>query len=228
LYANWGEVRWYIKKKEFLMRSCIIAVLIAVMIVPNVLVAQEAGSFIAGIEAGFTSAMGDFRNDSLNANTGFGLGAELRYALLKHISIGPFLRYHRFGSNTESPTGNISYNFTQLGGLGRISMIDVGGGNLYVVGGGGIFEPNSHTWSPDLTTNEAFESGTFFTGGLGLSTNPFASTIYELEIRYNSGNADKISMVGIEEVTQNYKFDFFYIAMKLSFNSKGIKPEPRY
>jgi len=210
------------------MRSCIIAILIAVMIVPNALMAQEAGSFVAGIEAGFTSAMGDFRNDSLNANTGFGLGAELRYTLLKNISLGPFLRYHRFGSNTESIEGNISYNFTQYGGLGRISMFSVGGGNLYIVGGGGIFKPNSHTWAPTNTTNETFESGPFFTAGLGLSTNPFASTIYELEIRYNSGNADKISMVGIEEVTQNYQFDFIYLAMKLSFNSKGIKPQPRY
>jgi opacity protein-like surface antigen len=210
------------------MRSCIIAVLIAVMIVPNALLAQEAGSFVAGIEIGLTSALGDFRNDSLDANTGFGIGAEARYTLLKNISFGPFLRYHRFGSNISSPQGNVSYSFAQYGGLGRINMFGVGGGRLYIVGGGGLFKPNSHTWTPENTSNVSFETGQFFTAGLGLSTNPLASTIYELEIRYNSGNADKISMVGIEEVTQNYQFDFIYISMKLSFNSKGIKPEPRY
>lgn len=210
------------------MRSSIIAILIAVMIVPNVLVAQEAGSFIAGFELGFTSAMGDFRNDSLNANTGFGMGAEFRYALLKNISFGPFVRYHRFGSNISSVSGNISYNFTQFGGLGRVSMTNVGNGSLYILGGGGIFKPNSHTWTPVNTTNESFETGQFFTAGLGLSTNPFASTIYELEIRYNSGKADKKTTVGIEERTQNYQFDFIYLSMKLSFNSKGIKPQPRY
>jgi len=210
------------------MRSCIIAILIAVMIVPNVLMAQEAGSFIAGIEAGFTSAMGDFRNDSLNANTGFGMGAEIRYALLKNISFGPFLRYHRFGSNISGTSGNVSYNFTQYGGLGRISMISVGNGSLYILGGGGIFKPNSHTWTPASTINESFESGQFFAAGFGLSTDPFASTIYELEIRYNSGKADKKTTVGTAELTQNYKFDFIYLSMKLSFNSKGIKPQPRY
>jgi len=210
------------------MRSCIIAILIAVMIVPNALMAQEAGSFVAGFEVGFTSAMGDFRNDSLNANTGFGVGAEIRYALLKNISFGPFLRYHRFGSNVSSVSGNISYNFTQYGGLGRISMFKVGEGNLYIIGGGGIFKPNSHTWTPVNTINKSFETGQFFTAGLGLSTNPFATTIYELEVRYNSGNSDKKTVVGTEELTQNYLFNFLYLSMKLSFNSKGVKPQPRY
>ncbi|MCP4580281.1 MAG: porin family protein [candidate division Zixibacteria bacterium] len=210
------------------MRSSLIAILIAVMVVPNIGLAQQAGSFIAGGEVGFTSAMGDFRSDSLNANTGFGIGIELRYALLNNISFGPFFRYHRFGSNIQSSAGNTSYNFTQYGGLARINTFSLDKGKLYIIGGGGLFKPNSHLWTPDNTENIAFESGMFFTGGLGISSNPLASTIYELEVRYNMGEADPVLAIGEGDPLNAQKFDFVYVAIKLSFNSKGTKAQPRY
>ena len=207
-----------------------LALLVAIiMIFPNFGFAQEAGSFVGGFDLGITSATGDFRNDTLlDANTGFGIGVEASYYLFNGISIGPFLRYHRFGSGSQSSQGAISYNFAEYGGDLRLNFMHIQNGKIYLMGAGGLFKPKSHLWTPDYTDEFSFQSGTMFTAGLGISSNRDAATIYSLEVRYNFGNADLKYVISGNTYTDNYKFDFIYILMKLSFNSKGIQPPPRY
>lgn len=206
------------------MRFSLIAVLIALLSMANIGSAQKAGSFVAGLDVGITSAVGDFRDDTLGAGSGFGVGAELRYTLFNNFSFGPFLRYHRFGSTIQSTEGSISYNFTQYGGMAKLNLFNIDRGKIFLVGGGGIFEPTKHTWTPDFTTDESWDSGIFFMGGLGLSSNPYSATIYEFGIRYNMGDAEPpLSSSGDKQ-----RFDFIYFVVKLSFNSKGATPPPRY
>jgi hypothetical protein len=210
------------------MRNCLLAILIILVSLPCVSMAQVSGSFIAGLELGITSAVGDFR-DTLDANTGFGLGAELRYALINGLSIGPMIRYNRFGTNTQSSEGSISFNYTQYGAIAQLNLISVDKGNLYLAGGGGIFTPNSHLWAPDFTEDVSFESGQFFTVGAGLTSDPKATTLFALEVRYNKGQADlKYLNLLEQEETETFYFDSIAIMVKIGFNSKGIKPQPRY
>jgi len=211
------------------MRIRLAAAMMALLMIPATGLTQQAGSVVGGIEFGITSALGEFRTDTLKAGTGVGLGVELRYTLIQNFSIGPFVKYQRFGSTIQSGSGHISYNFPQYGGLARLNIFNVGGGKFYLLGGGGIFKPNLHVWAPESTIDEPSESGTFFAGGIGICSDPYAKTIYELEIRYNTGNADykSIDLSGVETTT-NYKYDFLYVAIKLSFNSKGITSPPRY
>jgi len=210
------------------MRNCLIAILILVVSIPCISEAQKAGSILAGLEVGITSAVGDFRSDSLEAGTGVGFGADLKYTILNGFSLGPFIRYSRFGSSIQSSEGNISYNFVQYGGMAKFNVMDVSGGKLYVTGGGGVFTPKRHTWTTDYTVDESFESGTFFTGGIGLSSNPNYTTIYEFEIRYQIGKADYETTILGTTTTETFNFDCIYIGAKLSFNSKGAAREPRY
>jgi hypothetical protein len=199
-------------------------ILLVLLLIPVTGFAQKAGSFIAGMDIGMTSASGDFSGEPLNSSTGFGIGAELRYTLINNISFGPFIKYNRFGSDIQSGSNRYSYNFTQYGGLLRFNMVSVDSGKFYLLGGGGIFTPIKHTWATDFTTDEVFEQGNFFMGGIGICTNPYAATVFEIEFRYNTGEADLIT----DLETETHNFDFFYLAMKLSFNSKGFKPTPRY
>lgn len=207
------------------MKKAVIAIMVAVMIIPGLCYAQKAGSFLAGFDLGLTAATGDFRSDSLSSSNGFGFGGELRYTLLNDLSFGPFIRYHRFGSEINDGSGRYSYNFSQIGIMARYNIVDVDSGKLYLVGSGGTFTPNVHLWTTDYTEDEAYESGIFYAGGIGICTNPYASTIYELEFRYNMGDAEPKSNSGSVESSN---FEFFYITMKISFNSKGFKPSPRY
>lgn len=211
------------------MRFCLVTVIVMLLSFSSVSVAQNAGSYIAGLDIGITSAIGDFKSDTLNAGGGFGLGAELRYTLFQDFSFGPFIRYYRFGGNTQSTEGNISYNFTQYGGLAKYNMFNVDKGKIYLVGGGGIFKPNLHLWTPDYITDDSWDSGMFFMGGLGLSSNPQATTIFEFEVRYNIGDADYITSYPVgDDTIENFKFDFLYFVFKISFNSKGNEVSPRY
>ena len=206
------------------MRFSLIAVLVVVLSFSSIGQAQKAGSFVAGLDVGITSAVGDFRDDTLEAGSGFGIGAELRYTLFNSFSFGPFIRYHRFGSNIQSTEGSFSYNFTQYGGMAKLSMFNVDKGKIYLVGGGGIFTPVEHVWTPDFTSDEEWDTGMFFMGGLGLSSNPYSATIYEFEIRFNMGDAEP----KISGTSEKQRFDFVYFVIKLSFNSKGITAPPRY
>jgi len=210
------------------MKVSLVAILAVIMIFSTLGFAQEAGSLVGGIDVGITSAMGGFRTDTLSAGTGFGIGAEVGYYLLGGLSIGPFVRYHRFGSDLQSTAGKVSYNFPEYGGTFRMNVSKVDVGRLFLTGSAGIFKANTHSWAPDLSTDKTFESSTMFSAGIGICSNPNSSTIYEFEVRYNMGNADQTTMEGTDEVTTNYKFDFIYVMMRLSFNSKGTKPPPRY
>jgi len=212
------------------MRFCLVAVLLMLLSFSGAGLAQQAGSFVAGLDIGITSATGDFKNDTLEAGNGFGLGAELRYTLLNGFSFGPFVRYHRFGSSKQTTEGDISYNFAQYGGLAKLNLFDVEKGRIYAVGGGGMFKPNRHVWTPEYTTDEEWDTGMFFMGGLGLSSNPNSTSIFEFEVRYNLGEADYISTNPAtgDEIKDNFKFDFLYFVFKISFNSKGQPAPPRY
>jgi len=207
------------------MRKGLLAILITVMMIPSISIAQKAGSFVAGFDIGMTSAIGDFRNDTtLNPTSGINLGGEIRYTLLNNLSIGPFMKYQRFGSSAQNPSGNVSYNLIQYGGIARLNMLNIRDGKIYVLGGGGLFKPTEHTWSPDGTTDKSFESSIFMTGGIGVCTNQYSTIIYEFELRYNTGDADKQASEG----GTPHNFDFISFAIKISFNSKGIQPPPRY
>jgi len=130
------------------MRKGLLAILITVMMIPSISIAQKAGSFVAGFDIGMTSAIGDFRNDTtLNPTSGINLGGEIRYTLLNNLSIGPFMKYQRFGSSAQNPSGNVSYNLIQYGGIARLNMLNIRDGKIYVLGGGGLFKPTEHTWS---------------------------------------------------------------------------------
>lgn len=206
------------------MRFSLIAVLVILLSFSSVGFAQKAGSFVAGLDVGITSAVGDFRDDTLEAGSGFGVGAELRYTLINSFSFGPFIRYHRFGSNIQSTEGSFSYNFTQYGGMAKLSMFNIQTGKIYLVGGAGIFKPKEHVWTPDFTSDEEWDTGMFFMGGMGLSSNPYSSTIYEFEVRFNMGDAEP----KLSTATDKQRFDFIYFVIKLSFNSKGMSAPPRY
>jgi hypothetical protein len=207
------------------MRKFLLATMIAVMLIPGLCVAQKAGSVLLGLNVGFTSPMGDFKDQDLQAAKGsFSLGADLRYTLINNLSVGPFLQYNRFGSNLVDDRGNVSYNFTQLGGLAKLNLVDVQTGKLYVCGGGGIFTPKEHFWSTSNIEDESGKQGTFFFGGLGLSSDPKASVIYNLELRYNTGEADYT----FEDQTVTNKYDFLSFLIKIEFNSKGKEPALRY
>ncbi|MCD6161357.1 MAG: outer membrane beta-barrel protein [candidate division Zixibacteria bacterium] len=208
----------------------LVLILVVIIMVPGQIFAQKAGSFIASIDIGLTAPVGDFSTDTtLKSESGFGFGGELRYALLNNLSLGPFFKYYRFGSSSQSSSGSISYNFVQYGGLIRLNVYNVNDGKLYIVGGGGAFKPNAHSWSREQIKNESFESDIFFTAGLGLCSNPYAKTIYEFEVLYNTGNADwnRITYEG-EELNSNHNFDFIYLCMKISFNTGGETAPPRY
>ena len=212
------------------MRVCFLALLVLLLSLSSIGVAQESGSVVAGLDIGITSALGDFKNDSLQAGTGFGLGAELKYSLFNGFSVGPFVRYHRFGSDIQSTDGNISYNFTQYGALAKMNMFNVDKGRIYFIGGGGFFKPNRHTWTPDYIVDDTWDTGTFFMGGIGVSSNPLSTTIFEFEMRYNIGSADYVTLnpATLEEISEDYKFNFVYCLVKFSFNSKGKPAPPRY
>lgn len=211
------------------MSKGLLAVLITIVLIPGLCFAQKAGSFVAGLDIGLASATGDFVVDpDLLAGSGFSLGAELRYTLINNFSFGPFIRYYRFGSDLSVEIGHASINMSQYGALARFNLFNVEEGKIYLFGGGGLFKPNTHFWAPDYTYDYPFERGQFLTGGFGLCSDPYAATIYELEFRYNRGDADLESIVENQTVTTNHKFDFYHISMKLMFNSKGIVPLPRY
>ena len=204
--------------------------LVVLMMLPGSVFAQKAGSFIAAMNFGLNVPVGDFSSDTLRkAESGIALGVELRYALLNNIMLGAFTEYHRFDSNIQAGSGYVSYNFMQYGGLLRANLLNVQNGKLYALGSGGIFKPNIHTWSRNQTIDKSFESSSFFSGGIGICSDPYAKTIYELEIKYSMGNAD-IELTDSEgnAFMTNRDFNFFYINAKLSFNSKGKAAPPKY
>jgi hypothetical protein len=207
------------------MRKFLLATMVAVMLIPGLSMAQKAGSFILGLNAGFTSPVSDFKNDTLLlAKGGLGFGAELRYTLIRDLSFGPFIQYNHFSSDLVDDRGQASFNFTQMGGLARFNLLNASSGKIYLSGGGGIFTPNEHFWSISGTQDQPSQRGNFFFGGLGLSSDPKSTVIYNLEFRYNSGKANTSNAANAPSL----KYDFISINMKLEFNSKGVASAPRY
>ena len=205
------------------------AVLATIILISGPVFAQQTGSIICGFDIGLASATDDFAdNPDLQAGNGFSMGAELRYALFNDLSLGPFIRYYRFGSSLTLDLGRASYNMIQYGGLARYNLFNVEKGKLYLFGGGGLFEPNTHYWAPDYSYDVSFERGRFLTGGFGLCSDPYAATIYEIEFRYNMGDADLETINDNRLVITNYDFSSFHVSVKLMFNSKGAIPPPRY
>jgi hypothetical protein len=207
------------------MRKFLLATIVAVMLIPGLGLAQKAGSLLFGLNVGFTSPTGEFKDiDKAAAKGSFSLGTDIRYTIINNLSVGPFIQYNRFNTDVEDDLGHLSYNFAQIGGLAKLNLFDVQNGKLYVCGGGGIFTPKAHYWAVNSTADETAEQGNFFFGGLGLSSDPKANVIYNLEFRYNTGEADS----KFEDYTITNKYDFISFLIKLEFNSKGKEAPPRY
>jgi hypothetical protein len=206
------------------MRKTALFIIVIMMATASLASAQYSGALVGSLGMGLTSAQGGFTDlNNLAAGSGFGMGAELKYYLLTGFGIGAFINYDRFGSSARASAGRPSYNFTQIGGVAKMNLFDVGSGRLFASGGGGFFTPSAHFYVPDNSTNKNGSSGQFAFGGLGLSSDPLAGTIYELEVRYNVGNADFKLNNKIYKV-----WDFLYVGAKISFSSKAKVESPRY
>ncbi len=200
--------------------------MIFVTAIPTTIWAQQGGSLVGSLGLGLTAAQGDFADqaDGYAASSGFGIEAELRYYLFGGFSIGGNVNYMRFGSSYESTQGRVSYNFNQMGGIAKMNFIDISGGNLYLTGGGGIFTPKFHVYSPDNSfTSISDSSGTYFFGGIGLISKTSMKALYELEVRYNYARVETDLGLADSDV-----WDFIYVGLKISFSTKGMDQPPRY
>lgn len=208
------------------MKKAVLCVVLISLMFPAYTFAQEHGSFVGALGLGLTSAQGDFASsDFFSAGSGFGMEGELRYYLIDGFAIGAMANYVRFGSTFSATTGRISYNFNQIGGLARLNLFGISNGKLFVTGGGGIFTPNMHVYIPDNSSDYAAdESGTFFTGGLGLVSTTNQKVMYEIEVKYSVGRDDYTLANGN---TSNV-WDFIYAGFKMSFGSKGKNAPPKY
>jgi len=208
------------------MRKILPALLILVTAFPSTLWAQRGGSLVGSLGLGLTAAQGDFADEQAGyaASSGFGIEAELRYYLFGGFSIGGNINYMRFGSSYESAEGRVSYNFSQMGGIAKINFINISDGTLYLTGGGGIFTPNAHFYSPGNSyTRSSSERGEYYFGGIGLISKTGMKFLYELEVRYNIARAENDLGFSDSDV-----WDFIYVGLKLSFSTKGKDAPPRY
>jgi hypothetical protein len=207
------------------MKKVVLISLALVAILPLYSFAQQGGALVGSLGLGLTSAQGDFAAaDLAAAGGGFGVEGQLRFYLFNGFGVGPMVNYMRFGSSYSTTQGRLSYNFNQVGGVARLNLIRLSSGALFLNGGGGIFTPNAHYYSPDNTIDEpAEESGNFFFGGIGLTSFPDRKVTYELEIRYSVGTAEAT----YGEITSDV-WDFIYANVKISFASKGKDAPPKY
>ncbi len=206
------------------MRKIALIIIVLVMATASLSNAQYSGALVGSLGIGVTSAQGEFSDlNFFAAGSGFGAGVELKYYLLTGFGIGGFVNYDRFGSAYSSSAGRRSYNFTQFGGLAKMNLFDVRSGRLFIAGGGGMFTPTVHFYIPDKSYDKVGKSGAFAFGGIGLSSDPEASTVYEFEVRYSLGT----STFTLDKKT-NKAWDFIYIGSKISFSSKAKAAPPRY
>ena len=208
------------------MRKILPVFLILAVAFPSALWAQTGGSLVGSLGLGLTAAQGDFADEfeGYAASSGFGIEAELRYYLFRGFSIGGNINYLRFGSSFESTQGRVSYNFSQMGGIAKMNLLDISDGKLYLSGGAGVFTPKAHLYSPGSSfTLSSDSSGTYYFGGIGLISKTAMRALYELEIRYNYARVD--SDLGFSE---SDVWDFIYVGLKLSFSTKGKGLPPRY
>jgi hypothetical protein len=203
-----------------------VLLVLAIIFLPSTLLAQKGGSLVGSLGLGLTAAQGDFADESVGyaASSGFGIEAELRYYIFGGFAIGGNINYMRFGSSFDSPDGRVSYNFSQMGGIAKMNLVSISNGKLYVTGGGGIFTPNAHIYSPSSSFSlSADESGNYYFGGIGLISKTGMKALYELEARYNIARAENNLGYSNSDV-----WDFIYVGMKLSFSTKGKDSPPRY
>jgi hypothetical protein len=212
--------------KEMLMKKAVLFAILTVVILPVYSSAQQGGALVGSFGIGLTAAQGDFAStDFLAAGSGFGAEVQIRYYPINGFGLGPMANYMRFGSSYQSENGRVSYNFSQVGGVARLNLIPFSSGSIFVNGGGGIFTPNAHYYEPDNPVDQsADESGTFFFGGLGLSSFTDRKVTYEFEVRFSSGRTD----LELDNGITSDAFDFVYVGMRLSFASKGKESPPRY
>lgn len=188
--------------------------------------AQRGGSFVGSLGIGLTAAQGDFSDNvvGFSAGSGFGMEGGLQFYLWSGFSIGGFVNYMRFGSTYPTPQGRLSFAFSQMGGQAKMNFIGLSNGTTYLTGGAGLFTPSAHYYIPENSYDvTGVESGTFFFGGLGISSKTDRKTIYEFEIRYNVARADYTL-----ETTESNVWDFVYAGIKISFASKGKEAPPRF
>jgi hypothetical protein len=188
--------------------------------------AQQGGTFVGSLGLGLTAAQGDFSDQTVgfSAGSGFGLEGELRFYLWRGFAIGGFVNYMRFGTSYPASEGRLTFNLSQMGGLGKMNFIRLSKGTIYLTGGGGIFTPNAHYYVPDNSYDRGGDdTGFFWFGGLGLSSKTSMRILYELELRYNIGRADYT----LDTINSNV-WDFIYVGVKLSFASKGKEAPPRF
>jgi hypothetical protein len=210
------------------MKKAFLLALMFVAFAPIYSSAQEGGAFVGSVGLGLTSAQGDFGNsDFLAAGSGFGIEAQVRYYLFSGFGFGPLVNYMRFGSSYRADAGDLSYNFSQLGGVARLNLFGLSNGAVFINGGGGVFTPKAHYYAPDNSIDiTSDESGNFFFGGLGLSSFPQRKVTYEFEIRYNIGTSSE--PYAIDATHQSDAWDFIYAGVRLSFASKGKEAPPKY
>jgi len=209
------------------MRKILLVLMILVIVLPSTLWAQRSGSLVGSVGLGLTAAQGDFADESEGfaaASSGFGIEAELRFYVFGGFSVGGNINYMRFGSAYNTPDGRVSYNFSQAGGIAKMNFITISPGKLYLTGGGGIFTPKAHIYSPGNSyTVIGDKSGNYFFGGIGLISQTSMKTLYEFEVRYNVARADTNL-----EFAESDVWDFIYVGLKLSFSTKGKDQPPRY
>lgn len=212
--------------KEKLMKKTALLIVAMIALLPVCSFAQQGGAFVGAMGLGLTAAQGDFSNSLFfSAGGGFGFEGELRFYLFDGFAIGGMVNYMRFGSTYVSSQGRTSYNFSQLGGTGRLNLIGLSSGSIFINGGGGIFTPNVHYYVPDNSVDESAEkSGYFAFGGLGLISHSDRKVVYELELRYNMGRAD----FTLDNGNISNVWDFIYAGVKIGFASKGKDAPPKY
>lgn len=208
------------------MRKISMALVIVVISFYGIADAQPGGSLVGSLGMGITSAQSDFADNVIgfSGGSGFGIEAGLQFYLWGGFSVGGFINYMRFGSSYSSTRGRLSFDYSQMGGKGKMNLIRLSDGVIYLTGGGGVFTPSAHYYIPDNSFNETGdERGYFGYGGFGLSSFTDHRVIYELEFRYNFARAD----YRLDDITSNV-WDFVYLGMNISFSSKGKGSPPRY
>lgn len=206
------------------MRRILLPIVLFMAAFPALSYSQQSGTFVGSLGIGLTSAQSDFADTKyFSAGSGFGAEAQLRFYPVQGLALGGFVNYMRFGSSYDTNLGRVSFNFSQIGGLAQMNLINLSNGRIFVSGGGGMFTPNVRFYVPDSPVETSGDkTGNFFFGGFGISSMTDQYTIYEIEARYNVARAD---FTLNNTVTSNV-FDFIYVGVKLSFASKG-KEAPR-
>src|SRR3989304_1625647 len=111
--------------RSVLMRKVSIILLSFILASPALLYGQQGGAFVGSLGMGITSAQDDFADAGIgfSGGSGFGMEAELGYCLWGGFSVGGFVNYMRFGSSYPTTAGRVSFNFSQVGGLGKMNFI---------------------------------------------------------------------------------------------------------